>query len=281
MSAVAIGQLGLRLGTTAPKPQRERNEREAPRARGASRVHRETYDIDSPEAQIHAPLSEDGTLESSYQVRKAALEMIHTAQSLSRQGPYSQGVISGAGARVGRVFFEHEHGLDHWSGTTDLSASQIAKLANCCARQVKRIKKDLAALGIISYRHRSMKTGLPDVPGAEPHIQISDIYWFDPANLAPWLKEIFDAILTRIKRAAAATAREKGIAQRKTPLKKRTREPCRSPSRLNPEGWVRIAAAMAKARLRAGAPRPLRDREAEAIAHAEQLARNGWNASTG
>ena len=52
----------------------------SPRPRGLSRVRRHTYDIDSREGAIHAPLGGDGTLESARLAIKALLLMIDEVQ---------------------------------------------------------------------------------------------------------------------------------------------------------------------------------------------------------
>lgn len=176
----------------------------SPRPRGLSRVRRHTYDIDSREGAIHAPLGGDGTLESARLAIKALLLMIDEVQVATANAvQYSQGLFGRAGVAALKVLFDPKHGFDHFSGTNDLANSQIAERMGCNPRHWQRLKKRFAELGIITYVHRSMKTGLATAPGVDQDIQISDLYYFSPDDLArraPWLREIYDQTLGRLKR---------------------------------------------------------------------------------
>lgn len=249
----------------------------SPRPRGLSRVRRHTYDIDSREGAIHAPLGGDGTLESARLAIKALLLMIDEVQVATANAvQYSQGLFGRAGVAALKVLFDPKHGFDHFSGTDDLANSQIAERVGCNPRHWQRLKKRFVELGIITYVHRSMKTGLATAPGVDQDIQISDLYYFSPDDLArraPWLREIYDQTLGRLKReryARETREESRGKPPSRTPLVKRARPKCRIPALLNPVGWARCMAAIAAAR--AKPPEDYATREAEAIAFATRLA---------
>lgn len=234
-------------------------------SRGANRVRRNTFDLDSKQARIHAPLSEDGSFESSEMVRQALLatvtEVRRTSAATTR---YGQGIVTRVGADAMRTLLDPKCGFDHFTGTNDLANSQIAQLGIFSKRQWVRVKQGLHALGFIDYVHRSIPSGLPKASGVEQHIQISDLYSFSPANLVPWVREIFDTVYARIK--ARMLAREKGKPRVRRPLVPRDRPHRRIPAPLNPIGWARALAASS---------RPARsnaDREAEALAFMTKLA---------
>ncbi|WP_174286613.1 hypothetical protein [Sphingomonas bacterium] len=236
--------------------------------RGRSRVRANTYDIDSPKAQGAGSLG-DGTLESSQREIAALLELAEQVQKTTANAVrYSQGLITRAGLAFLRTIFDSKKGFDHYTGTNDLAASQIAESSGACERQWHRLKAGLAELGLISFVHRSVPSGLPGRPGVDAHIQISDIYWFSREELVPWLRKQFDEIVARMESKAAARAAKEQLPLKRTPLVKRTRPPRRSPSILNPVGW-----AIALARL-AAPPPSYADEEARSLAFATQLALN-------
>lgn len=238
--------------------------------RGASCVHRNTHDIDSPKAQGEGPLGGDGSLESSQMVIAALLETVEAAQVMTANAVrYSQGAISRVAIAAVRVLFHPKHGYDHWAGTNDLAVSQLAERGGFSERQWRRVKKKLAELGIVSFVHRSVPSGLSDRPGVARHIQVSDLHWVSPDNLAPWLREIFDPILARMRRKAAARAQREGQPMKRTALVKRDRPHRRIPALLNPIGWARALAAEANPAATYAA------QEERAVAFATQLALRG------
>ncbi|MDX5984715.1 hypothetical protein SIL82_10610 [Sphingomonas echinoides] len=235
-----------------------------------NRIHRRTFDIDSAEAKKHAPLGDDGSFESSEMMRQALLETVTEVRRTTAQTTrYGQGIITRVGEAAMRTLFNPKHGFDHFTGTNDLANSQIAKHGIFCMRQWQRVKPVLESLGLISFVHRSIPTGLGKAPGVEQHIQISDLYWFSPANLVPWVKEIFDTVHARIK--AKWLDREKGKPRVRRPLVKRDRPHCRIPALLNPIGWARAKAAEAAAHMHPVAT--YESEEARAIAFATEWAR--------
>ncbi len=241
------------------------------RPRGLSRVRRHTHDIDSPEATIHAPLGKDGTIESASLEKKALLAVLREAQIATANAVrYGQGFISDVAIKAVAVLLDPQHGYDFWSGTNDLAGSQLAECGGVSKRQWQRVKPRLAELGIISFVHRSIKTGLERAPGVDQDMQISDLYWFSPAKLVPWLRELFEEKVAALKRARYVREQRDGLARRKTPLVKRDRPKCRIPAKLNPVGWARSLAAAAKAKADPGAAYAAR--EAQALAFATQLA---------
>lgn len=209
--------------------------------RGANRIHRNTYDMNSKEAQPDAQLGEDGTLEASQMTCQALLQTVKEVRRTTATSKYSQGIITRVGEAAMHALFDTDHGFDHFYGTNDLANSQIAEAATVSKRQWHRVKPVLGKLGLISYVHRSTETGLV----TESHLQISDLYWFSPENLVPWIREVFDQVLAGIK--AKVLNKEKGKPRVRTPLVKRERPPRRSPSILNPIGWARALAADAAA----------------------------------
>lgn len=240
--------------------------------RGRSRVRRHTYDIDDARAQVHAPLSEDGTYESSALVARALVETARLARKMTVAATrYGQGAISRVAEDALATLLAADHGFDHWSGTNDLAGSVLAKEGAFSKRQWQRVKPVLKRLGFIDYKHRSVKTGLGRAAGVDEDLQISDLYSFSPARLVSWLKEIFDAALARLKRIVRAREQRHGVPPRKTPLTKRDRPHRRIPALLNPAGWARALAAEAKALTR---PTSYAEEEARAVAFATQLARN-------
>lgn len=235
--------------------------------RGRSRVRRNTHDIDDKVAQVHAPLGDDGSFESSVMTIEALLETIRRARSMTADAVrYGQGMIGRVAEDTLAALLDRRHGYDHWSGTNDLAASQIARVAACSKRQWYRVKPQLEKLGLISFTHRSIRTGLAAADGVEQHLQISDIYWFSPSRLVPWLREIFDQVLAAKRAAERARARRAGSTPKRTPLVKRDRPHRRIPALLNPIGWARAVAGEVKAAT------SYADQEARALAFATQLA---------
>lgn len=228
------------------------------RKRGRSRVHRNTYDLNDQRAQVHAPLTKEGILEESVMVVRAFREMVRDARSVTHERVrYGQGFISRVGEAVIEALLSPKQGFDHFSGTNDLAGSAIAKAAVCSQRQWYRLKPQLREFGILDYRHRSVESGLAEL-GGEPDLQVSDIYWFTPERLLPWLRELYDAALARIRANTKSETR--------TPLVKRDRPHRRIPALLNPAGYAIALAALAR-------PKPsYADREAEAVAFATQFA---------
>ena len=244
----------------------------AARPRGKSRVRRYTYDIDSEQAAVHAPLGDDGSFESAALTRKAFLAMIDALQVQTANAVrYGQGIITRVGAKALSVIFGPNHGYDYWSGTNDLAGSEIARRGGFSVRQWQRLKPELAELGVLSFVHRSIKTGLETAPGVDQDLQISDLYWFSPAALKPWIRELYDQILAGLKRESAAIEHREGKPRPRRPLVKRDKPKCRIPERLNPIGWARCLAAAAKAS--ASPSVAYAAREAEAVAFAARLAR--------
>jgi hypothetical protein len=241
------------------------------RARGRSRVHRRTHDIDSPEATIHAPAGNDGSVETAMLTIKALLQTLKDLRvGTANLVRYSQGIISRVAYETVEALFDPQNGYDPYTGTNDLAASQIAKVAGCSPRQWRRVKPVLADLGVLSFVHRSIKSGLESAPGVDVDLQISDLYWFSPDKLVPMLRELFDETLGRLKRERFAREKREGVVRR-TPLKKRDKPKCRIPERLNPIGWARCVAALAKAK--ASPADSYAARQAEAIAFTTALAR--------
>ena len=141
----------------------------------------------------------------------------------------------------------------------NLAGSIIAKEGIFSERQWYRVKPAIKALGICDYRHRSIESGLAQA-GGEKDLQVSDIYWFTPERLVPWLREIYDRVLARIKANTKTETR--------TPLVKRDRPHRRIAAFMNPFGYSRAVAAMKK-------PAPSHaDQEARALAFATEWARN-------
>lgn len=239
--------------------------------RGLSRVRRYTHDIDSLEASVHAPLGNDGTIESASLEKKALLEILREAQIATANAVrYGQGFISDVAIKAVTVLLDPKHGYDFWSGTNDLAGSELATRGGFSKRQWQRVKKPLADLGIISFVHRSIKTGLERAPGVDQDLQISDLYYFSPSKLVPWLRELYDEKLAALKRARHAREQREGITRSRTPLTKRDRPKCRIPAKLNPVGWARSIAALTKAK--ASPTIVYAAREAEALAFATRLA---------
>ena len=239
------------------------------RPRGQSRVRRNTYDIDSPEASIHAPL--DATLEGARLAVKALLETVREVQIETANAlRYSQGFITDAAIKALTVMLDPKHGYDYWSGTNDLAGSQVAAAAGIRKRTWQRVKKDLGAFGILSSVHRSIKTGLEKAPGVDQDIQISDLYYFSLAKLVPWLRERVEEKLARWRREQYARHHREGTTPPRTTLVKRDRPKCRIPAKLNPVRWAQCLAAIAAAK--AKTPKTYAAREAEAVAFAKQYA---------
>lgn len=248
------------------------------RPRGRSCVRRHTYDIDSREAAIHAPL--DTTIEGARLAVKALLLTLREAQiATANTVRYGQGFITDVAIKAVTVLLDPRNGYDYWSGTNDLAVSQIAELAGFSDRQWQRVKKGVAELGIVKFVHRSIKSGLERAPGVDQDIQISDLYWFDPKNLAPWLRELFDEKLGQLKRERYARHQREGTAAPRTPIKQRDKAKCRIPARLNPVGWARSLAALAKVKSDPAASYSAR--EAEAVAYASRLAREALSSVPG
>lgn len=264
-------QITDRAITRASSPAAKSAAQTSKARRGRSRVRRNTHDIDSEKAQIHAPLGDDRTLESSQMQVTALFELVEAVHVTTANAVrYGQGVITRVARDAVRKLFDPKHGFDHWSGTNDLAGSQLAERAGFSKRQWLRVKPQLAALGIISFVHRSIKTGLSKLTGVDEDLQVSDLYWFSPSNLAPWLREIFDAIMARLEREAAAREKRSGAPQKRTPLVKRDRPHRRIPALLNPVGWARALAAEAKAAAHPAASYAAD--EARALAFATRLA---------
>ena len=248
------------------------------RPRGRSRVHRYTYDIDSREAAVHSPL--DATVEGARLAVKALLLTLREAQIATANAVrYGQGFITDVAIKAVTVLLDPRHGYDYWSGTNDLAVSQIAQLGGFGDRQWQRLKQGVDELGILKFVHRSMKTGLERAPGVDQDIQISDLYWFDPKNLVPWLRALFDAKLDQLRRERYARHKREGTKAARTPVTKRDRPKSRIPAQLNPVGWARSIAALAKAK--ADPTAAYRARETEAIAFAAKLARDARSTTPG
>ena len=243
------------------------------RKRGKSRVRRNTHDLDSPKAQIHAPLGDGETLESSQLIIKALIETLELAQAqTAAMVRYGQGCITRVGLMALKTLLKVKYGFDHWSGTNDLANSDIAKWGGFSKRQWQRVKPQMVKLGIFSAVHRSIKTGFE---GDESDLQISDLYSFSPDRLVPWLKELFDKVLAEMVAKDAADEKRDGVPRKRTPLVKRDRPHRRIPALLNPFGWQRAVAAQARPVITHA------DREAEALAFASKLAQSGWSAVPG
>lgn len=244
-----------------------------PRPRGQSRTRRHTHDIDSPEAKIHAPLGGDGTIESASLEKKALLELLREVQiETANAVKYGQGFVTDVAIKAVNVLLDPKHGYDFWSGTNDLAGSEISERGGFSKRQWQRVKPLLADLGIMSFVHRSIKSGLERAPGVDQDLQISDLYWFSPTKLVPWLRDRFVEKLAQLKRERYTREQREGIERRKTPLAKRDRPKCRIPAKLNPVGWARCLAAAATAKVSPSVAYAAR--EAEAVAFATRLARN-------
>lgn len=250
-----------------------------PRQRGLSRVWRNTYDIDSPQALIQAQPGGDGTLESARLTIKALLVTMEEARvATAGTFRYFLGIFSPAAIAMMKVLFDPRHGFDYFTGTNDLANSQIAALSGYDSRQWQRLKKKFAAVGVLTYVHRSIKTGLEKAPGVDREIQISDIYCFIPDRMkckAPELYAAFEQTLAQLKReryARESRDAKEGKPPKRTLPVKRDKPKCRIPAALNPVGWARCIAALAAAKVK---PSPdYAAREAEAIAFATRLARN-------
>lgn len=280
----------MRLATSSPGPNQMTNATRATNAAyharkrhqsdcrrkgktGRNRVHRNTVDVDSPEAIALRTLG-DGTLEGSQLETLALIRTVEEARRTSAKTTrYSQGVITRVGEDVIKTLFDPRFYFDHFTGTNDLSTRQIAMNAVVSERHWIRLKPALQELGVISFRHRSIATGLPDEDGVEQHIQISDIYWFNPANLVPWLREIYDRVKAEIKAAWVRRHLKRGQVPPRTPLVARDRPPRRVPALLNPIGWARAQAASIAAVL--NPVKSYAEREAEAIAFATREALKG------
>jgi hypothetical protein len=212
-------------------------------------------------------------VEGSKLAVKALLLTLREAQIATANAVrYGQGFITDVAIKAVTVLLDPRHGYDYWSGTNDLAVSQIAELAGFSDRQWQRLKKGVAELGIVKFVHRSIKSGLEPAPGVDQDIQISDLYWFDPKNLVPWLREIFDEKLGQLKRELYARHKREGTAAPRTPVKKRDNVKCREPSKLNPIRWARCLVALAKAKADPAATYAAR--EAEAVAFSTRYAAN-------
>lgn len=169
------------------------------------------------------------------------------------------------------TLLDPRHGFDHWTGTNDLAGSEIAARGGLSKRQWLRVKPALVKLGVISPIRRSIKTGLPRAPGVDVDLQVSDLYRFSTDRLIPWLRDIFDRLYAKaIADLGRAVASGKRRMRELLELKRKRQL---IPANLNPVGWARSVAALAKAQ--ADPTATYAADEARAIAFATQLAMKG------